>query len=54
MRVDPTDMIAPDRLGSDLASYLQAHPADPAARREDFLHDAGLEGPYQSGAPGVG
>ena len=31
MRVDPTDMIAPDRLGSDLASYLQAHPADPAA-----------------------
>ena len=31
LRVDPTDMIAPDRLGSGFDSYLEAHPADPAA-----------------------
>jgi protein-glutamine gamma-glutamyltransferase len=31
LRVDPTDMIAPDRLGSGFDSYIEAHPADPAA-----------------------
>ncbi len=33
LRVDPTDMIAPDRLASGLASYLETHGAetDPAA-----------------------
>jgi transglutaminase-like putative cysteine protease len=31
LRVDPTDMIAPDRLGSGFDSYLEGHPADPAA-----------------------
>jgi transglutaminase-like putative cysteine protease len=31
LRVDPTDMIAPDRLGSGFNSYLEAHPADPTA-----------------------
>jgi protein-glutamine gamma-glutamyltransferase len=31
LRVDPTDIIAPDRLGSGFDSYLEGHPVDPAA-----------------------